>query len=57
MEQYERLSGEYAADEDFRKLMKKVPKSAATLSVLREILAAFLVDSRWKIDAHDVMDF
>src|SRR4029077_3633309 len=56
-ERYERLSREYAADEDFRKLMKKGPKSAATLSVLREILAAFLVDRRWRVDAHDVMDF
>jgi hypothetical protein len=51
------LSSQYAVDEDFRNLMTKVPKSAATLSVLREILAAFLVDRRWRVDAHDVMDF
>lgn len=46
-----------SGDQDFRRLVKNAPKSAATLSVLREILAAFLVDKTWKADDHDVMDF
>jgi hypothetical protein len=52
MNRHHALSDTYASDEDFRELVGKAPKSAATLSVLREILAAFLVDRTWKADAH-----
>jgi hypothetical protein len=57
MERYERLSVEFGSDKTFRDLVRRTPKSAATLSVLREILAAYLSDRNWKADPHDVMDF
>ncbi len=57
VEQYERLSAEFGSDESFRDLVRRTPKSAATLSVLREIMAAYLKDRNWKADSHDVMDF
>ncbi len=57
MEWHGRLSAEFASDETFRDLVQRMPKSAATLSVLREILAAYLKDRNWKADPNDVIDF
>lgn len=51
------LCAQFAPDDRFRSLVKTAPKSAATLSLLREVLATFLVDRRRKVNANDVMDF